>query len=212
MTWDSIVAAIKEFFNQDITVIISSIITIATSVLVIISKTSIGKKALNWCKAKVNDIEKTAQIAREKVTNVENLAQNKIDELKAEYEAKSRVLVSYFECLEQAFVQTVELIPNAKVQNQLTEFKSQFDEQKAQILQIIGPTYEETQKIIDEKVAEAHSQIADKEKALDDALERANNLLAILETQTEENEEITNGEERKEREETENSNPEEETI
>lgn len=204
--WEQITSAIQEFFNQDIVVIISSILTALGSVLIILSKTSIGTKAIAWFKTQIGNIEKTSKETHEKVKEIQTLANTTIERLNAEYEAKTRILVSYYELLEKTFVEMVELIPNAKVQNKLVEFKANFDEQKKQIVEVIDLTYDETMKIIDDKVNEAQVVISEKEQVLNDAINKANELIAKLEYKVEEEE---NGEER---EETINTDREEETI
>lgn len=153
--WNEIVANIKDFFSQPIPVIGVSIGFLLIFVLVIFSKTSIGKKALNFLKEKVigiengfNSFKNDMMQEREKLVNFYQEEQTKAD-------AKIAVL-------EELLLEVAENTHNAKIKEKVEEAKSK--------LSITKTRYEE---LIESKVNEAKKQVSSiadtlKEKANDE--------------------------------------------
>lgn len=108
MTWQEICQAIKDFFNQPVPIICCSIGTLLVFVLVIFSKTSLGKKALNTLKGLIKeltkqitdlidkfkgfkeDVNKTLEQQNKILENALNEKQQEIDDLKALVEIIAR--------------------------------------------------------------------------------------------------------------------------
>lgn len=113
--WETISANIKDFFNQPVPIIGSTIGALLIFVLSVISKTSIGKKALNELKNKYN------KLTTEFLTILESFKKHKekIDEtLKVQKEALEIALKEKQEeidKLEELIIAISENIHNAKV-------------------------------------------------------------------------------------------------
>lgn len=162
MNWAEFTQAIKDFFNQPLPVILTSISTVVVYVLVILSKTSFGKKNLLWCRGQINDIAKTATDTNEKVKEVQQLAKEEIASLKADYEQKITIALSTVNFYEESVFSIFEKIPNAQVQAELNNFKVEYAARKQAIIDTIGITYQDYQQALNEKVNEVRNEYENK--------------------------------------------------
>lgn len=202
--WDQLVAQLKEFFNQPVPVIISTLTVGLIYALVIFGKTSLGKKLYSQVLSRIGDIKKEIVSTHETVKNVEILAEDKINALTVAYEQKIQVLLSYVEFIENFLLQICEDLPNAKVKKDMLEYKNSIAEQKQKALEAIGMSYGYLKEIKDSKVKEEKLLVLLDEKAatLDTLIKEAQYVLNSKK-------EIENDGERKEEE---NTNTEETTI
>lgn len=160
MSWDQLVAAIKEFFNQPVVVIVTSIASTVVGAITIISKTSFGKRAIHSMKKRIAEILETVHSSNEKINDVEKLARERIESLKAEYEIKTKVLASQFDFFLTSVFKIIELYPNVKIQNAILELKAEYENKKEEIEKVIGWAYEDVEKYITKKQSELESYIA----------------------------------------------------
>lgn len=203
MSWEQVKTFINGVAQHPLTITIVFVLLCFGCALIIFSKTSLGKKAIIEL-TKLHKLgEEKASQTLEKVKDIEILANEKIEALKAEYEEKVAVLVSIVNYYEESVFTILEKIPNAHVQKQLAFFKSTYQDKKEEIKNVIGPIYQDY----------ATALLATKEALREEKEEKINfleNKIAELELYVSElkKEEPNDGE----REEETNSNPAEETL
>lgn len=146
--WENLTEWLSQFFDKEVVVIIVSITYALAAILIIISKTSFGKKAIADLTALFNKGVKIAKESNEKVIDVEKLAKEKIEALKADYEQKTTALVSIVNFYEESLFQIIEKIPNKKVQDELLVLKESYGEKKKEINQWVTLTYQDAQEEI----------------------------------------------------------------
>lgn len=194
-TWEQVTLWINGFFDKPIVVTISGILTLLATILIALSRTSIGKKAIVKLTNLYNLGIDIAHETNQKVKDVELLANQKIESLKAEYEQKTAALISIVNYYEESLFSLIELIPNAKVQNKLVDFKSNYIAKKEEIAQLVKVTYQDFELEVEKRVEQAQVVIREKEQLLDERLLEIDNLIKLYKEKLEE---IDDGEETKE--------------
>lgn len=184
MSWDSVVLNIKEFFNQPVVVIVTSIASTVVGAIAIISKTSFGKRAIRWMKEQIKEIHEKVDLSHQTVEDVKELAYDKIDSLKAEYECKLKVLVSQYDFFVDGVFSVLELYPNIKIKEAVANLRAEYDVRREEIEKVVGWAYNDVEKYINEKRNELDEYII-RAKALIDELTAA----AVEENSHEEREE-----------------------
>ena len=116
MQWNQIVENIKNFFDQPVPIICCSVGALLVFVLTVISKTSIGKRALNKLTSLINETKETAATTKA-------LAETRINELKETYETKIAVVQSEYQELETLILSISANIRNENVKNILTTYQ-----------------------------------------------------------------------------------------
>ena len=184
MTWDSVVLNIKEFFNQPVVVIVTSIASTVVGAIAIISKTSFGKRAIRRMKEQIKEIREKVDLSHQTVEDVKELAYDKIDSLKAEYECKLKVLVSQYDFFVDGVFSVLELYPNIKIKEAVSKLRAEYEVRREEIKKVVGWAYNDVEEYINEKRSELDEYIV-RAKALIDELTAA----AVEENSHEEREE-----------------------
>jgi len=213
MTWEQITAWLDAFSNKPIVIAIVSILTAFAPLFLIFKNTSFGKRAISKLTQLYNLGVERANDTLKKVEEVETLAKEKIEALEREYtqkledfenkcEQKVACVVSYFDLYQNKVFDTLEKIPNAKVQACVKEFKANFEEKKKEISDTIGVVYEDYELAIQNVKEEVRAEYDDKIDYLENQIAQLK--LFLSEVKGEPND--------GEREEEVNSNPTEETL
>ena len=136
---------LTEFTNSPIFITLSSIFSVLGSILIIIGKTSFGKKAIakltdmtNQTKADVENIKVECKSALDEVKTALNTLEAEKETYKKELDTQVRVYFNQFSFYETQMFDTLSQIPNAKVQEKLEILKANWESQKAEIEKVIG--------------------------------------------------------------------------
>ena len=213
MSWEQFTTWLDAFTNKPIVITITGIITAAIPLFFFFANSSLGKKAIAKLTGLYRDgLEKASQTLK-KVEDVEKLATEKINALEREYtqkledfenkcEQKVACVVSYFNLYQNKVFDTLEKIPNAKVQACVKEFRNDFEEKKQEISDTIGIIYEDYEAALENSKKEIELKYQDKINFLESQIAQIQLYFNEIKGET------TNGE----REEETNSNPTEETL
>ena len=213
MSWEQVTTWLDAFTNKPIVIAIVSILTAAAPLILIFKNTSFGKKAIASLTSLYRLGEEKANATLKKVEDVEKLAKEKIDALEREYtqkledfqnkcEQKVACAISIVNFYEESLFALIEQIPNKKVQTLLLDFKDKYQEKKWEISQIVDITYQDYNEHIDLVKHEVREEYNEKIEFLENQIAQLK--LYFDEVKGEPND--------GEREETTNSNPEEETL
>lgn len=187
MTWlDKLFAWWTEFTNSPLGTTLIGILTTLVGVLVIFSKTSLGKKIINGLSKKLDQFGKRVDETLTKVKDIEEYSKGKIQELIDEYEKKLGVLTSYVNDIENLLYQLGDTIPNAKVKYIVDTFKEQKEARLEELRGVVG-TYtdftelrhtaeeieEEIKTRVLEQVAVFETLYKEKLQELEETIERA---------------------------------------
>ena len=136
---------LTEFTNSPIFITLSSIFSVLGSILIIIGKTSFGKKAIakltdmtNQTKADVENIKAECKSSLDEVKTALNTLEAEKETYKKELDTQVRVYFNQFSFYETQMFDTLSQIPNAKVQEKLEILKANWESQKAEIEKVIG--------------------------------------------------------------------------
>ena len=135
--WNEIVANVKDFFNQPVAIIGCSVGFDLVFILVIFSKTSLGKRVLQKLTAAI------AQLAAE-FNNLKSNVETKLDEGLKKYEEEKKLIEAKVAVLEKVCLIIAENTHNAKVKEAMEECKKE--------LSICKTSYEE---LVEERVLSA---------------------------------------------------------
>lgn len=220
MTWENVTHIIDKIADKPIVIAVVTALTLVMGALVIFAKTSLGKKALKSLMAKflltdgqTRECAKIANDALEKVKNVETLAKDRIkaleseydrkaNELKQEYEQKLAISVSIVNYYVESTVATLKLIPNVKVQEQVTALEAGYEQKKKEITQTIGAIYQDYSDVVKTTTQEIRKEY----QAKIEFLENKVNEMGLFLIELKEGKNYGQGEE------SQNSNPTSETI
>ena len=214
MDWSQFTHYIDKFTNKPLVYGIFIVLVSFACAFILFSQTSIGKKAINKAISLHKESVKKANDTLKKVEDVETLAKEKIEALTAQYEQKAQELeqayqqkvatvVSILNYNEEYLFKILELIPNAKVQNELVTFKENYNQKKEEISGVVGLLYSDFDATIEIIKNDVRNEYEEKIGFLE-------NQLATLQLYFNElkKEESNDGQ----REEETNSNPTEETL
>ena len=135
--WNEIVANIKDFFNQPVTIIGFSVLFLLIFILVIFSKTSLGKRVLQKLTAAIAQLVSQFNAFKSEVTV-------KLDEGLKKYEEEKKLIEAKVAVLEKVCLIIAENTHNAKVKEAMEECKKE--------LSICKTSYEE---LVEERVLSA---------------------------------------------------------
>lgn len=217
MTWEIIKENLSAFFNMPVVVTITSVTLGFIYIMVIFSKTSLGKKLFSKALQKYDAV---LEYCKEMKANLETFKEEKeaqIAQIKEEYEKRLAVMMNYNLTLENLLGQMTEHIPNKKVKEDIYAFMSTKQERLAEIAEYL-PNMEEynalkakaesVQEEIEKAKKEATEALEKKIALYDAKCEQLDNLLAKA-TKTLEKANMTEGEVYEEGTDT---DPEEETL
>lgn len=161
MTWERLKELITHVADRPVTIILAILLTIGFFALLIISKTSYGKKAIaklvglyDSGRELAKETLKIANETNERVKSVEILANKKIEELKAFYDKKEQELKEHYEQKTAALVSitnyyvestfnALEKIPNIKVQEEVKALREGYESKKEEITNLVGAIYQD---------------------------------------------------------------------
>lgn len=211
MTWEQITTWLDQFTDKPIVYYSLCVVIGVVAAFVILSKTSIGRKALKELRALFSRNEQTAKDTLKKVQEVETLAKEKIEALTADYEQKLAdfeskceqkvaCVVSYFSLYEERTFAVLEKIPNAKVQEQVQIFKKEYEEKKKEISDVVGVIYEDYASAIENAKQEVRAEYEEKISYLENQIAQINLYFSEVKGETDngEREEGTNSDSAKE--------------
>ena len=170
MWFEQVKEWITWFFSLPLPIAGISIGTAGAFILIIISKTSLGKKM--YAKA----IAKCEQ-ARTELKTYKDFADNKINELKGEYEEKLQLVSAQNEKLEKLLIAVSENIHNAKVETLVKDYCEKSHEIIAiadvvddAIIETKEQCVKEAQSVIDEFKEKLQAEYDSKAKELDEQI------------------------------------------
>lgn len=134
--WNEIVANVKDFFNQPVTIIGSSVLFFLIFILVIFSKTSIGKKVLKKLTSAISNLIAQFNVFKSEV-------KSQLDEGLKKYEEKELQVEAKVAVLEEVVMIIAENSHNVKVKEAMEKCKEKLS---------ICTDYE---KLVEEKVLSA---------------------------------------------------------
>lgn len=152
--WDIFVNGLKEFFNQQVPIIGCTIGFVLIFALVIISKTSIGTKALKKLKSWYEELVRSYRLFKEVVEKM-------LNEQKEFYESELKKAEAKYYEIANLIVLIAENTHNEKVKSALIEYKEKVDLTKTNFEEYINT-------IVNEKVSEATSKFEDTKAKLEE--------------------------------------------
>jgi hypothetical protein len=203
MSWEQITTWLDQFTDKPIVYWTLCVVVGIVGALVVLSKTSLGRKAIIQLTSLYHLGDRKANETLEKVKEVELLAKDKIEALKGEYEQKVACLVSIVNFYEESVFVILEDIPNAKVQTKLANFKKIYIQKKEEIKATIGEIYQDYNLALERKEDEIRKEYEDKIAYLENQIAQVSLYLNEIKK-----EEANDGQ----GEETINTNPTEEEI
>ena len=174
MNWEQITNAISAFFDKPVVITIIGVLSGALTLFTIFAKTSLGKKAIKSLTALYNLGEQRAKQTLEKVQDVERLANERIEALKAEYEQKLAIVVSLFNFYIESLFEIARLIPNAKVQKLADQLEANYKAKVSEITKVIGEIYQDYSLAVEEKEKAIRKEYDEKIKFLEDQIKQIN--------------------------------------
>ena len=167
--WEEFTNWVTNVTNNPAFIALMSVVSVLTSILVIINKTSFGKKAIKMLTDLSNGTRAQANLALEKVEEAKKQVEEFEENIKTEFEtAKSELnsqFIAYFnqlEFFEGAVFEIFKAIPNAKVQEQLKAFMETWEAKKKEIQEITGQKYSEIEEQLnkrEEEIAQLKEQL-----------------------------------------------------
>lgn len=159
MSWDQIVNTINAFFNTPVPIICCSVGSLLIFIIAVISKTSIGKKALNKLTKQYNEITDIYQKAKVDY-------EKHITELKQDYETKLALVQAKRDDVEKLLIYVCENTNNKKVKEALELYK-QSTTKVVEISDLVSEKEKEVRKECEEKLNYFESQVKNKLIELD---------------------------------------------
>lgn len=170
MTWEGFCQWLTDISHNPVFISVVTVLSALASVLVVIAKTSVGRKALNelrrlgrdtgsqFIKVKKEVSDKLAEID-EKI----KIEQHELAEFKSDLEKKTTIVYNQMAFVEETMFELLELIPNIKVKAKIEKLKIEWQSQKDKIAEVMGVSYSE----IESKMSELDKRIAEIEALRD---------------------------------------------
>ena len=217
MSWEIIKENLSSFFNMPVVITITSVTLGFIYIMVIFSKTSLGKKLFSKALQKYDAV---LDYCKEMKGNLETFKKEKeaqIAQIKEEYEKRLAVMANYVSQIEGALGKVAEATPNKKVKETINSFLEAKEERLEEIgkylpnledYQALKAKAESVQEEIEKAKIEATEALQAKIALYDAKCEQLDNLLNKAE-KTLEKANMTEGEVYEEGTDT---DPEEETL
>lgn len=123
MNWETIVQKIADFWNMPVPIIGFTVGSVVFGIIWIISKTSFGKKAINWCKNKIAKMEEANEKAKSDYEETLKLKDEIIEKMKQEH-SEELAAIEYNRELEREFIiNALSQINNVRVKKLVKEFQ-----------------------------------------------------------------------------------------
>ena len=139
---------IAEFMNSPVGVALTTCIGLLVSVLVLFSKTSLGKKLFNQLVSNFNKVKEMSSETLKVVKETKEFANSQVELLKSEYDKKLLVFINYTEQLENLLYRIGEITPNQKIKNLIDNFKDEKNNRLQAISEYVNISYEKYQEIV----------------------------------------------------------------
>lgn len=169
--WEQLTEFLSQFFDKKVVVIIVTILSLLYAAVVILSKTSIGKKALNELRALGHRTEQTARDTLEKVESYKKHAEEEFAAYKAECDRKVAVAISCFSYFESSILDAVSQIPNKKVQERVQEITEQYLEKKQVLEEEFGFIYDDFEIAVQQRADQIEKEYAKKYQEINAQIE-----------------------------------------
>lgn len=167
------------FFSLPLPIAGVSIGTVGVFLVILFSKTSLGKKLYNKALAK---IEK----AQEELRTYKNYADKKCDELKSQYEEKLQLVNAKNEKVEKFAIAVSENINNKKVKELVDTYCEESNKVIAiadivddAVIEAKEQCYKEAEKVINEFEEKLEEKFKEKEKELEEQIEKYKTLCEV---------------------------------
>lgn len=166
--WDKFTEVCDKVTNHPVFIAITTVLSILLSALIVLSKTSWGKKAINDVKAKFNASQKfneeTRLAVRENLKTIEDFKDEQLevyDGFRLHINEEVKIIYSKYEIFENDLLEILSLIPNAKVQAKITNIRNQIEKRDEEIRKVVGGSYNEIQSYIEQEAEKiANEKIA----------------------------------------------------
>ena len=183
--WNQVVENVRIFFNQPVTIIVSSVLTILAGAMKILSATSWGKKSVRYLKGQM---EKTVKVVDDYITKMDGYTtqlENKVKELETEYHDKVVAVYSQYEILEKGVIDSLKTIPNLKVKKAVEEFETKYEETKVEIGLYVQNTYNDFENAVEVIRNEKNNEIEHLRNEIDKVKELIEQMPKVEETSEE---------------------------
>lgn len=121
--WNEFTRIVEEFWNKPVPIIGFTVGACILGALWIISKTSIGKKALKELRAKYEEIKNVNDAIKKIADDLLEAKDNVIAEMKKEYEAKLAIAQEEVRQTKQLVIAIASNINNVKIKKLIEEFE-----------------------------------------------------------------------------------------
>lgn len=121
--WNEFTRIVEEFWNKPVPIIGFSVGVCILGALWIISKTSIGKKALKELREKYNEIKDVNDAIKKTADDLLEAKDNVIAEMKKEYEVKLAIAQEEVRQTKELVVKISSCINNVKIKKLIEEFE-----------------------------------------------------------------------------------------
>ena len=174
MNWEMIKENLSAFFNMPVVISVMSVTIGFVYLMILFSKTSLGKKLFNKVKSKYEEVVSKAGKMSEELAKFKKEKDGQLKEIKDEYEKRLALAVSETEELENCLKTIADTTANKKVKEGIYEFLSHKEERHARYAELIA-TYADFEKLQNkakeeaEKAKETATSLLEQEKALYEA-------------------------------------------
>lgn len=121
--WNNFVSGLEEFWNQPVPIIGFTVGTLIVGFFVIFTKTSLGKKALNWCKTKYEELLVKYNEAKKLYEEVIAEKDAIIEELTKMYEEKLALVQLNKDKEKEIIIAIAKNINNVKIKKIIEEYE-----------------------------------------------------------------------------------------
>ena len=207
--WEQVTQWLNDISNNPIVIRLTTVLTVFVCVLVVFSKTSVGRKVLKGLNEKfvenglrISLMEKNYEIfkadVKEETEHIKSNNENFIETVRNDV----LIVHSEYEFIEQGFIEILKQVPNEKVQKAIVNYLDEKEKVKSRIHELVGAPYFEIEnqieKEVEVRVEEIEKQSNDEISALrgeiDELKQIINNLLNSAQND-QESEENTDGKE-----------------
>lgn len=196
MNWDMMKENLSAFFNMPVVISIMTTTYAFVILLVLFSKTSLGKKLFNKIKTKYDAALSCIKEIKAENSKALEEAQKKLDEAKDYYERELCVVLSENMALENLITEIGKTTPNKRIASLIEEFNSAKGARLDKIREFIGTSeeFQELKRKAEETEAEVAKRVEEiKDKAIEEATKALNDEKALFEAKRAEVEELVEG-------------------
>lgn len=198
MSWDKFTAWIDQFTNKPLVYGLFIVLVSFGCAFILFSQTSVGKKTLNKLtklyelshqnsSKTLKKVEQVETFTKEQIKALESDYEQKFNDYKNECELRVSTVISFFNYNEEKLFAILEKVPNAKVQEELKEFKLGYEEKKQEISGVIGLIYQDYEASINQAKEEVYKEYNEKINFLEDKIKELNLYLSEIKKEEESN-------------------------